>query len=503
MNFVFNEIPNLPVLAWCLRMEAGSDKAALMHGSGVDCHSDFFYEGCWNGSLTGTGLFESSVCIASGASIYNETLIIACPSNTVARVYIIKLDDTLWASNSMAFVVAASKQALESDYLFYRDDISSIINGLNKATKNVPLEGNASIEMYCHCNILIEKNLTVRRLEKTPCPSFSTFLEYRFFLTNCLNSLLTNANLSTRLRQFKPLVSISRGYDSVTCSVLAKEAGCQDAITLFNPDSDEPYNDNGAAIAEILGLKIREFSRVAYKNINKESEFLSLGTGGEDAFFAPFENLLQGKIFISGFHGDKVWDKNCEKISDQIVRGDPSGGDLEEFRLRVGFIHMPIPFFGCRAHRAIVAISNSPEMEAWSIGGDYDRPICRRIAEEAGLARASFGQKKRVMSRSFISEKLDWYFGPESLQDFLQYTSSHPIKPKFSDQILRKIWQIFNGIAQLIGHLSYRLKSLILFFIQPLHRYALPFDIRRQLFYWAFQKLLPRYVNALEKTKNK
>ncbi|MFZ6748711.1 hypothetical protein [Undibacterium sp. Ren11W] len=503
MNFVFNEILALPMLAWCLRIEEGATKVDVMHGSGIDRHSDFFYEGCWSGNLTAIAMLDSPVCIASGGSIQGEQLFIACPSNTVARVYIIKLNNILWASNSMAFVVASSEQSLKTNYLFYRDDISSIINGLDKATKSLPLEGDSRIEMYCHCNILIKKNLEIRKLEKSACPKFATFSEYRNFLANCLNALFTNANLPDRLQQFKPLVSISRGYDSVTCSVLAKEAGCEDAITLFNPDSEEPYNDNGAVIAETLGLKVKEFSRVAYKTINKESEFLSLGTGGEDAFFAPFENLLQGKVFISGFHGDKVWDKNCEHISDQIIRGDPSGGDLEEFRLRVGFIHMPMPFFGCRAHSDIVAISNSPEMNAWSIGGDYDRPICRRIAEEAGIERTSFGQKKRVMSRSFISEKLDWYFGSESLQEFLEFTSQHSLNPKFSDQILRKIWQFSNHIALVSGYFSYRLKSLIELIIQPLHRYALPFDIRRQLFYWAFQKLLPRYTHALKDQKNK
>jgi hypothetical protein len=498
MNFVFNEIQELPMLAWCLRIEQGLAKIEVIHGSGIDCRHDFFYEGCWTGNLTAKGMFESAVCIASGATIQGEELLIACPSNTVARIYIIKLQNTLWASNSMAFVVASSKQSLKADYLFYRDDISSIINGLNKAIKSVPLEGGMRIEMYCHCNILIEQNLVVRRLEKTPSPKFSTFFEYRNFLANCLSTLLENASLPGRLQQFTPLVSISRGYDSVTCSVLAKEAGCQDAITLFNPDSDDPYDDNGSEIAATLGLNVKEFSRNAYKNSNKESEFLSLGTGGEDVFFAPFENLLQARVFISGFHGDKVWDKNCEHISDQIIRGDPSGGDLEEFRLRVGFIHMPIPFFGSRAHRDIVAISNSPEMAAWSIGGDYDRPICRRIAEEAGLARASFGQKKRVMSRSFISEKLEWYFGPESLQEFLTFTTEHTVRPKFSDQVLRKLWQFSNQIAQLCGFFSYRLENLIGVLTQALNRYALPFDNRRQLFYWAFQKLLSRYAHVLK-----
>ena len=33
-------------------------------------------------------------------------------------------------------------------------------------------------------------------------------------------------------------------------------------------------------------------------------------------------------------------------------------------------------------------------MQPWSIGGTYDRPIARRIGEEAGVPREAFGQTK-------------------------------------------------------------------------------------------------------------
>ena len=33
----------------------------------------------------------------------------------------------------------------------------------------------------------------------------------------------------------------------------------------------------------------------------------------------------------------------------------------------------------------------SDEMAPWSLGNDYDRPIPRRIVEEAGIPRALFG----------------------------------------------------------------------------------------------------------------
>lgn len=500
MKFVFEETPSLPNLAWCIEAISGHDEITVRHGSGVDCHPDFFYEGCWNGSLSATGLLDAYVCAASGAVIKDGALFIVSHSNTMARIYAIRFEQELWISNSMAFAVAASGQAIEPDYLFYQEDISSIIEGLDKAVKNIPLEDGAQIDLYCHCNILLTDEFKLIAIGKKPCPVFSSFDEYRNFLSNTLQSVLDNAGSTDRSFQFKPLVSISRGYDSVTCATLAKQAGCQDAVSVFDPESADPDADNGADLAKRLGLNVIEVARNAYKELQNEYEFCCLGTGGEDAFFAPLEHSLRGRVFISGFHGDKVWEKNITKISDQIVRGDPSGADLEEFRLRVGFIHLPIPFFGCRAHAAIVAISNSAEMLPWSLGGEYDRPICRRIAEDAGLERSGFGQKKRVMSRSFPDKSLDWYFGKDSLQEFLEYGSAHPIKPTYWQVILHEISCMSNSLATTFSQFSYRLEKTIRRLSHPLDRYAHPFDMRRKLFDWAFQKMLGNYLTALKIT---
>jgi len=71
------------------------------------------------------------------------------------------------------------------------------------------------------------------------------------------------------------------------------------------------------------------------------------------------------------------------------------GCALGEFRLRTGFIQFPLACSGALHARAIKAITDSPAMKPWSIGGGYDRPIARRIAEEAGVPRHLFGQIRK------------------------------------------------------------------------------------------------------------
>ena len=67
---------------------------------------------------------------------------------------------------------------------------------------------------------------------------------------------------------------------------------------------------------------------------------------------------------------------------------------MGELRLNLGFIQLPLPFMGARRKAEVIAITESEEMRPWRINTAYDRPIPRRIAEEAGIPRHAFGQSK-------------------------------------------------------------------------------------------------------------
>lgn len=497
MKFVFEVVETLPMLAWCMKLESGQSAIKVLHGTGVDRSDAFLYEGCWDGELTAEAMLSSDVCSATGACISGDKVLLACPSNTLVRLYAIRKGSALWFSNSMAFIIEAAADSIREDYAFYQDDISSVIDGLQDSRKSIPLQSGLSIDFYFHCNLEVTKTLDITVLPKKRPAPFADFSAYREFLSERLASLIRNANLPGRVMNFSPLVSISRGYDSVACAVLARQVGCEEAVTMYDPESPSPYEDSGSEIAKMLDMRITEYSRIAYKDSGGEWEFFAVGTGGEDIFFSPMEKIFAGKIFISGFHGDKIWDKNPSKISDQIIRGDPSGADLEEFRLRVGFIHVAVPFFGCLEHRSIATISKSAEMVKWSVGGDYDRPICRRIAEEAGVVRSSFGQKKRVMSRSFGTRGLEWYLGPASLQEFREYMAHHPPTWKTVDLSMYWIARWSEGTASGVGRFSYQVEKRLRKITKPLRRYSRPFDETRQLFHWSFGKMTQKYRAAL------
>src|SRR5690349_7377840 len=81
---------------------------------------------------------------------------------------------------------------------------------------------------------------------------------------------------------------------------------------------------------------------------------------------------------------------------------------MEEFRLRVGFLHLPVPYLGCVRHEDIHRISNSAEMKDWNTAdGKYDKPIPCRLLQEAGVPRRLFGQQKKAVTQPFISVSSD------------------------------------------------------------------------------------------------
>ncbi len=112
---------------------------------------------------------------------------------------------------------------------------------------------------------------------------------------------------------------------------------------------------------------------------------------------APFEDDMKDHLVFSRENGDFVWGKNksFQTINDEahIVWKNSEVG-LSESHLHQGYIPVPMTSFGIRHWTDLFRISNSDEMAHWSVGGDYDRPIPRRILEEKGLPRETFGMKK-------------------------------------------------------------------------------------------------------------
>ena len=192
---------------------------------------------------------------------------------------------------------------------------------------------------------------------------------------------------------------MSSGYDSACVSAIAREAGLKRVISFARSKSGK--SDSGKAVADVLGLDLLLIDREGYRAKQMpEVPFVAADAKGEDIYFSAAENELAGTVLLTGFSGDLQWSTIYDEHhrGPRCRRGDRAGLSLTEFRLRAGFIHCPVPMLGGLHQDQIIKISNSPEMKPWDTGGDYSRPIARRILEEAGAPRGSFAREKMATS---------------------------------------------------------------------------------------------------------
>ena len=299
--------------------------------------------------------------------------------------------------------------------------IASVKDGLRQYVPFIPTRQKQSIQICYHVNVAVDSTLQVIENSKKSAPRFAYFSEYRDYLQRHVQRLFDNAGDRRRQVRFEPLSTISKGYDSSAAAVLARDAGCREAVTIDQRRRTKEL-DSGAGIADILGLEVRTFGRLDYRSRKgfPEAEF-----SGGPSELASMADAFAGRIVSTGYMGDCVWDLNFPDVTGDIVRGSEGGSSVTEFRLRHGFVHLPVPFIGCTSHPAIHAISTSDEMKPWRIGGRYDRPIARRILEDAGVPREMVGMRKGAVAVYVTEEGIDATLGPESLSDFNAFLNEY------------------------------------------------------------------------------
>jgi hypothetical protein len=382
----------IPSLAWCLEATSGSKHITVYHGPRVETTTDAFVEGAWDGTFAAMAM-DQGVCMGSGGRTRDGELVLASPSHTLEALYSVRVAERLVVSNSLPFALVCAGLDLDPHYRHYLIEMRSIVRGLRTYVTHIPTLQGFPVERHYFCNLVIDRNLQLRRERKPPPPHFKAFADYRGYVKSTLERITRNANDGRRSSTYRLLATMSRGYDSPACAVLAKECGCERALTISNARGN--IIDSGREIGELIFEQVIERKGQDYfhRPGMTEAEFVASGDAG-DVPFSSFEDVLAGSILTTGFHGDKVWDPYTHHVGPDIRRGDASGSSLGEFRLRVGFIHVPVPFIGCEHHSEIRDIARSAEMNPWRLGGRYDRPIARRIAEEGGIPRRMFGQKK-------------------------------------------------------------------------------------------------------------
>jgi hypothetical protein len=402
VRFELLPIPTLPRLAWAACVRAGDPVVRVLHGPCVEARGDSFVEGAWDAPFTVGDFDRSAVLAGSGGRVTPTGVRFATPATMYERLQSVRTRDALFVSNSLAFLLASSGDRLDPDHPHYYLDLLDFYRcGIRVKEKRLRLAGDRSAELHDCCNLEVASDLRVTRVEKPWGAPPASYDAYASLLEHTLGRVIENAGDPARRWRYRPLTMISQGYDSTAVAALARRVGCREAVTFLKSDSRDGYvDDSGEAIARTLGLAVTSYERNDYVAMPelREEEFY-LDPWGVDRNMVVMEKQLTASLLLSGRSGETMW-----------TRGDPArwglsdlehpidltpGCALGEFRLRTGFLHLA-PATIAAIHAPVIHPWNaSPEMRPWSIGGTYDKPIARRIAEEAGVPRQLFGQVKK------------------------------------------------------------------------------------------------------------
>ena len=493
-------VDTLPMLAWCAVVDQGRETVRVFHGSAVETGPDFFVTGAWDGPFGEAGFMEASIMSGTGGRMRNGGLSFTASTDTLSPLFSVRAAGKLVVSNSPVFALQTAGDAPDPLYPYYAYDIpKGLRQGLLCPDLVLPSCSGAGLHMHSFCTLSVGNDLSVSFGLHPPGEVPSDFATYRALLQRGVDAVLANARDPARRHPFAPLALVSAGYDCNATAALAAAAGCREGATLVSRHRAPDMQDSGVEVARALGMSCTEVDRLAYLRMegDVESEFAWNGLASNPSF-AAMESILPGRILIEGVFGDAIWDGAKAPHIDMHTRSwvvHSSGLSKLEHRLRVGYLSFAPAFIGARHNRRISDINSADEMSRWRVGGDYDRPIPRRILEEAGVPRGAFGVRKLAGSHAHHYKKGS--LRPKALAAYDAFTrASRKAQPWYRSAS----WRLWAAVEHVLWKIVFRNAEKVPAEF-PRSRLPLALPGRRHpldhrfsfMFQWAFAALRDRY----------
>ncbi len=479
-------VADWPKLAWAASFQPGGGAVEILHGPCVERGQGWCAEAVWAGDFAAGEFDATELVFGTGVRVRGENVIFVSAGTMMDRLWRCRRGERVHVSNSLPCLLARADVSLREDYLDYPADIETQKLGLNRYKKVLPAEP-CDLEVTYFRNLLWDGR-ELREIDKPDtAPEFTCYGDYHEYLLATAARLRGNIESPDRRHKIVPLASLSKGYDSCASAAIARRAGCSQAVTIENASSLLPRSDSGGEVARHLGLTCRGYRHTPRAYRLEETVFSTMGLpAGLNLTIFDYPQPLC--IFFPGYRGDSLWRRDVQDRTEPFRANSNAGLSMSEFRLHRGVFHCLVPFWGSRRAQQIQDISYSPEMAPWSLGGKYDRPIPRRILEEAGVPRGSFGTRKDATAAPgfFL-----WPFSAPaaaSLRRFLKQRGVYaPRRPTV--WLMRRFAHFDQLVTVNLNHLfGWRLRGL---------RRFLKLRGPRLLFHWANAELKEHYRQGL------
>jgi len=427
--------PALPKLAWLAHLDFERRTLFVLHGSAVEHHKDWVVEGVWDGNFAEGDFHLSENFFGSGIRIKNGLVYFVPSSGLVDRLFYCLPHKKMLVSNSLPLLLAGTGGSLDLSHNYDPEStaISKGIRHYNPDFKVTHPQIEKFLQIYHH-NIVVDQGGNISLEARTKVHDLSSFQDYYGRLQQILQRLRANYADPSRATPLAAFSAISSGYDSAAVSRLVSSLG---VTTCFNSRRSNsavpswlPTNmalDDGTAIARKLSMEVIYLDRPSTDVCEDEVYFYAVGSVGAEPIFHSMAAYIiahcQAAVVFTGYHGGEVWEAELEPkyLNSDLRESGVDGLLLSEMRLKAGFIHIPVPFILARSVVSLNRISRSPEMQPWRLGTSYDRPIPRRILEEAGVERQLFGMRKKAV----MTHVVGFPRNPRLRKQFRQFLRDH------------------------------------------------------------------------------
>jgi len=471
-------VPGWPKLAWLAELPDGSDTIRLLHGPGVEATDRWAAEAVWCGDFDAGDFDRTDRLFGSGVRIRGRSVVFCCSGTIMDRLWLRRSDGRLLVSNSLAALCAVADVMVRDDREFRADTMT--VWGSPDSTRTFPVS-SGEVTVAWFCNLVWRDGRITPQPKPDTAPAFRTYGDYVGFLVDSARLLGENIRSAARKAKVTPMAAVSNGYDSPAVAWVVRHAGCEKAVTFSRCTSFWRGSDSGADIARRLGMTCRTFPTRAREYPHELAVWAACGRPSMLSLSLLEYPEPLSAVFLGNW-GDSAWATVRSPYPYRFI--DLGMGEL---RLWVGALQCVIPFWGARHQRELDVITFAREMDPWRLGGSYDRPIARRIVEEAGIPRGGFAVRKKDTSHE---EPFLWPYSPRLRQNLAKYLQGRGMTapPDWKIALLRGV-----ATAEKLLYRNLLRKLGVTRRVRPWSGYA-PRDL---LVRWANEELSRAYRDAL------
>jgi hypothetical protein len=414
MRLKFIPVAKWPKLAWTATMSPGQEEIEVWHGPMVETSALWCVEAAWAGRFEEGNFDLTDMIFGTGIRCRGEYVTFVSSGSALDRLWYCRRESRWCVSNSLPAMLAMTGDRLREDYHGYPADMNTIEElGLRGHRPSIPTrDGEASLVYFRN---LRYNGVEIEAKDKpSTWPEITNFNDYFQLLVDCASALGENITSPGRKYAITPMVGISSGYDSPAAAVISRFAGCNQAVTICNPTSLWRGSDSGREIAVRLGMSCKVYWHRRDRYRKEVALWAASGRpGGLNMTLFDYSQPLC--LFFCGNYGDKVWDRFHHDLSNPVGDSDCL---ISEFRLLQGIFFSVVPWWGIRQAQEINSLGAKEEMKPWTLDTNYDRPVARRIVEEAGISRRLFGRRKK---NTASCNEFYWPFTNEARDGFSRY----------------------------------------------------------------------------------